>query len=119
MAVIPRTRVATVSFRIFACGWFRRSAGGRKLEPDRHSYKAAQVLTRVIAFDIKGAICHFTQSCRCPCHCYQSFSKFSLHLNLLLLLLVVINHIFRQFEGFAQLGSVQSHQLGQLVAEST
>jgi hypothetical protein len=62
VAVIPRTHVAMVSFRIFACGWVRRSASGRKPEPDRHCYKAAQVLTRVIAFDIKGAICRFTQA---------------------------------------------------------
>ena len=62
MAVIAGTRVATVSFRIFARSWFRRSAGDRKPEPDRHGYKVVQGLTRVIAFDIKGAICRFALS---------------------------------------------------------
>ena len=60
VAVIPGTRVATVSFRIFARGWFRWSAGGRKPESDRHGYKVVQGLTRVIAFDRKGTIFHFT-----------------------------------------------------------
>lgn len=62
VAVIPRTHVATVSFRIFARGWFRRLAGSRKPGPGRHGYKAAQVLAHVIAFDIKDAICRFTQA---------------------------------------------------------
>ena len=61
MAIIPRTRVATVSFRIFARCWLRQLASGRKPKPDHHGYKAAQFLTHVIAFDIKGVICHFSQ----------------------------------------------------------
>jgi len=90
VAVIPWTRVAMVSFRIFARGWFWRSVGGRKPVPDHHGYKAAQVLTCVIAFDIKGAICRLTQTVvvltattshfqsfraiRTYCCCYQSLS---------------------------------------------
>lgn len=94
VVVIPRTRVATVSFRIFAGGWFRWSIGGRKPEVDRHGYKSRPSFNTCDSLWYKRHYLSSYSNCRCPCHCYQSFSKFPRHLNLLLLLPVVINQIF-------------------------